>query len=88
MRFLLTFNQKADLPIGNIIAESNPVLPGDTSSGVLLSALSTGFAFLDLPAGGAVATKLMATGVQVKCATVGGSMKAATTLFYRSSSMI
>ena len=63
MRFLLTFNQKADLPIGNIIAESNPVLPGDTSSGVLLSALSTGFAFLYFPARGAAATKSIATGV-------------------------
>ena len=54
---------KADLPVGDIVAEINPVLPGDTSLGVLLSALSAGLAFLGLPAGGRLATKLIATGV-------------------------
>ena len=53
---------QADLPIGAIITEINPVLPGDTSLGVLLSALSAGFEFLGLPAGGALATKFIATG--------------------------
>ena len=54
---------RADLSVGEIIATINPVLPGDTSLGVLLSALSAGFAFLGVPAGGGTATKLIATAV-------------------------
>ena len=54
---------KADLPIGAIVAEINPVLPGHTSLGVVLSALSAGFAFLGLPAGGGTALKLLTAGI-------------------------
>ena len=52
----------ADLPVGQIIQTINPVVPSATSPGVLLSALSAGFAFLAVP-GGNTAAKLIATSV-------------------------
>ena len=42
----------ADLPLASIIKEINPVLPGSTSLGVVLSALLAGLAFLTFPTGG------------------------------------
>ncbi len=53
-----------DLQAAQIVQTINPVHPGDTSLGVLLSALSAGFAFLGIPAGlGTVPAKLAATAV-------------------------
>ncbi|KAL8690950.1 MAG: hypothetical protein Q9218_003726, partial [Villophora microphyllina] len=59
----------ADQLIGKIIDTIHPTLPGDTSLGVLLSALSAGFAFLGIPAGQAgsagaqVASQVVATAI-------------------------
>lgn len=53
-----------DLNASQIVQTINPVHPGDTSLGVLLSALSAGFAFLSLPAGfGTIGSKIAATGI-------------------------
>ena len=53
-----------DLNANEIVQTINPVNPGDTSLGVLLSALSAGFAFLALPAGfGNIGTKFAATAI-------------------------
>lgn len=41
----------ANAKIGQIVNKINPVKPGDTSLGLILSALSAGFAFVNLPAG-------------------------------------
>ncbi|KAI9716465.1 MAG: hypothetical protein M1812_005360 [Candelaria pacifica] len=57
--FLTSLNASA------IVKEINPINPGDTSLGILLSALSAGFAFLAFPAGqaGTAAGKLAATAI-------------------------
>lgn len=56
---LLTYLQAAE-----IVQAINPVHPGDTSLGVLLSALAGGFAFLGIPAGlGTMPAKLAATAI-------------------------
>lgn len=53
-----------DLQAARIVQTINPVNPGGTSLGVLLSALSAGFAFLGIPAGlGTIPAKLAATAV-------------------------
>jgi len=53
-----------DLQAAQIVQTMNPVHPGVTSLGVLLSALSAGFAFLGIPAGlGTIPAKLAATAV-------------------------
>ena len=55
---------QVELQASQIVQTINPVHPGDTSLGVLLSALSAGFAFLGLPAGfGTVGSKFAATAV-------------------------
>ncbi|KAL9621295.1 MAG: hypothetical protein Q9204_008127, partial [Flavoplaca sp. TL-2023a] len=40
----------AEAKIGRIVSVINPVKPGDTSMGMILSALSAGFAFIGVPA--------------------------------------
>ncbi|KAL8870026.1 MAG: hypothetical protein Q9174_003829 [Haloplaca sp. 1 TL-2023] len=40
----------AEAKIGRIVSVINPVKPGDTSLGMILSALSAGFAFINVPA--------------------------------------
>ncbi|KAK4696192.1 hypothetical protein P7C71_g1686, partial [Lecanoromycetidae sp. Uapishka_2] len=54
-----------DQLVTEIINTINPVLPSDTSLGVLLSALSAGFAFLAIPAGsaGGIGAKVVSTAI-------------------------